>query len=72
MGRVVVFLVCLLGGATLAVKDDSSTYLIGTGRFDITGPSTEIEFVSFKLEFTPSHLTLLVILVVFRWAMEYT
>ena len=40
------FLVCLLGSIALAVGDDASTYMVGTGRYDITGPSTEIEFVS--------------------------
>ena len=38
------FVVCLLGSIALAVGDD--TYYIGTGRYDITGPSTQIEFVS--------------------------
>ena len=40
----VVRLVFLLTSIGLALGDDG-TYVIGTGRYDITGPSTQIEMV---------------------------
>ena len=35
---------CVLATLGLAAGDDS-TYYIGTGRYDVTGPSVEIEMV---------------------------
>ena len=38
----------MLAGLGLASGDDDSTYSIGSGRYDITGPSVQIEMASFK------------------------
>lgn len=46
MSVTAVALVCVLAGFTL-VHGDDSTYYIGMGRYDITGPSVQIEMVSF-------------------------
>lgn len=46
MGALVLLLGCVLTSLGLAVGT-GSTYYIGTGRYDITGPSVQIEMVSF-------------------------